>query len=239
MASQRRQCELCLRPYCHRSRCLADLASRSSQLSDGAEGGSWWETGPAMAYSRTSHRFLVAWRTIAYGVSGRLVDSNGSAMSGVVQLAPPAAGAGQPRSGAGVESGDRRVRTDHIRLDHDQCARRRSGGFVPRTATCWDVPILVFRVERSRRRIDVNTTSNNYVVAWGLHPGTMTATLDPWGNVVTSNLATGRLGFDQSLGMSFNPGGRDAPGSEFGSQLTRDWRGRSERDRRAERRQLP
>ena len=34
----------------------------------------------------------------------------------------------------------------------------------------------------------------------------MTATLDPWGKLLASNLATGRLGFDQSLGMSFNPG---------------------------------
>ena len=60
----------------------------------------------------------------------------------------------------------------------------------------------------------------------------MTATLD-WGNVVTSNLVTGRLGFDQSLGMSFNPGGRNAVGSKFGSQLTRDRRGRGEWERSA------
>ena len=50
------------------------LASPIQQLSDGTEGGSWWETGPAMAYSQTSKRFLVAWRTLGYGISGRFVD---------------------------------------------------------------------------------------------------------------------------------------------------------------------
>ena len=179
--------------------------SRSIQISDGAEGGSWWETGPAMAYSRTSHRFLVAWRTIAYGVSGRLIDSNGTLLSGVVQLAPPAAGTGSRDpalawnpatdefglittgwSSAGALASFRRIRA--------------ADGYV------WGRSDFGFSRGTFSTAIDVNTSSNNYVVAWGLHPGTMTATLDPWGNVVTSNLATGRLGFDQSLGMSFNPG---------------------------------
>ena len=43
---------------------------------------------------RSSRRFLVAWRTIAYGVSGRFVDPNGSPMGGILPLAPPAPAAG-------------------------------------------------------------------------------------------------------------------------------------------------
>ena len=54
--------------------------------------------------------------------------------------------------------------------------------------------------------IDLNLTNNTYVVAVGLHPGTMTATLDGNGGVLATNLVTGRLGFDQSLALAYNPG---------------------------------
>ena len=49
------------------------LASPIQQYSDGAQGGSWHETGPAIAYSAISQRFMVAWRTNAYGIHGRSV----------------------------------------------------------------------------------------------------------------------------------------------------------------------
>ena len=151
MASQCRQCELCLRPHCQSLRCLADLASDLPELSDGAEGGSWWETGPAMAYSRTSHRFLVAWRTVAYGVSGRLIDSNGTLLSGVVPLAPPAAGTGS-RDPALAGIRHRRVRTDDTGWTHGRCAGDLPADSCRGRLRAGDGPISVFRVERSRRQ---------------------------------------------------------------------------------------
>ena len=180
------------------------LASAIFQISDGAEGGSWWETGPAMAYSRTSHRFLVAWRTVAYGVSGRLVDSNGGLVGGVLQLAPPAPGTGSrdPAIAWNPATDEFGLITTGWTTTSALASFRRiraADGYV------WGRTDFGFSRGTFSTAIDVNTSSNNYVVAWGLHPGTMTATLDPWGNLVTSNLATGRLGFDQSLGMSFNP----------------------------------
>ena len=66
------------------------LLSGIQQVSDGQQGGTWWETGPAMAYSTTSHLFLVAWRTIQYGIQGRLVDAHGTPTGGVLQLENPA-----------------------------------------------------------------------------------------------------------------------------------------------------
>ncbi len=65
------------------------LTSGIQQVSDGQQGGTWWETGPAMAYSTTSHRFLVAWRTIQYGIQGRFVDANGTPIGGVMALENP------------------------------------------------------------------------------------------------------------------------------------------------------
>ncbi len=179
------------------------LASGIQQISDGAQGGSWWETGPAMAYSPTSGRFLVAWRTVAYGIHGRFVDSNGVPFGGILPLANPAPGVGNrdpslawnPATdefglastgwdGRGALTSFRRIRpSDGFVLG------RTDFGFSPGTfATA----------------IDVNTSNNQYVVAWARHPGTMTATFDASGNQLATSFVTNRLGFDQSLGMAFN-----------------------------------
>ena len=63
----RQWCQLRLRSSGIDGAARALLVSPIQQISDGAEGGSWWETGAAMAYSQTSKRFLVAWRTLGYG----------------------------------------------------------------------------------------------------------------------------------------------------------------------------
>ena len=70
----------------------------------------------------------------------------------------------------------------------------------------WPPTYLGFGKGRFSSAIDVNTTNNNFVVAWGIHPGTMTAVFDQAGTlIVNSTLVTGRLGFDQSLALAFNP----------------------------------
>jgi hypothetical protein len=181
------------------------LASPIQQLSDGSEGGSWWETGPAMAYSRSSRRFLVAWRTIAYGVSGRFVDPNGSPMGGILPLAPPAPAAGTRDPAlvwnpymdefgmvtTGWSASSALANFRRIRASDGYVLGRTDFGFSRGTFSTG---------------IDLNTANNTYVAAWGLHPGTMTATLDAYGTLLSSNLVTGRLGFDQSLALAFNPG---------------------------------
>ena len=194
------------------------LASPIQQLSDGAEGGSWWETGPAMAYSRTSHRFLVAWRTIAYGVSGRFVDANGSPMGGILPLAPPVAGAGTRDPAlvwnpymdefgmvtTGWGAGGALANFRRIRASDGYVLNRTDFGYSRGTFSTG---------------IDLNTTDNTYVAAWGLHPGTMTARLDAYGTLLSSTLATGRLGFDQSLAFAFNPGSANVSGRQLRYEL--------------------
>jgi hypothetical protein len=180
------------------------LASPIQQISDGTQGGSWWETGPAMAYSDTSGRFLVAWRTIAYGIQGRFVDSNGTPFGGILPLANPSAGVGHRDpaltwnaatddfalastgwNGAGALASFRRVRA--------------SDGFVSGQTD------FGYSAGTFATAIDVNTWNNQYVLAWSVHPGTKTATFDQNGTYLATSLATGRLGFDQSLGIAFNP----------------------------------
>ena len=175
------------------------VASGIVQISDGTQGGSWWETGAAMAYSRTSRRFLVAWRTAQYGILGRLVDFNGGLASTIIPLenafgsrdpslawnpATDEFGLASTGFGASAFAAFRRVRAS----DGAVSARTTFGFGAGTFATA----------------IDVNAWTNQYVMAWSLHPGTMTATFDPFGNQVATNFVTGRLGHDQSLGLAFN-----------------------------------
>jgi hypothetical protein len=175
------------------------LVSGIQQISDGAQGGTWHETGPAMAYSTTSHRFLVAWRTKPYGIQGRFVDSNGTPFGNIQDFENPG-GSRDPSvtwnqgtdefglvyTGFGASGAFATFR--HIRASDGLLSARTTFGFGPGTfATA----------------IDVNW-NNQYIVAWSLHPGTMTAAINPDGQFLYSMLVTSRLGFDQSLGMSFN-----------------------------------
>ena len=55
---------------------------------------------------------------------------------------------------------------------------RASDGYV------WPPTYFGFWTGTFSTAIDVNTTNNNYVVAWGIHPGTMTAIFDQAGNLL-------------------------------------------------------
>jgi hypothetical protein len=178
------------------------LLSGIQQISGDDQNGSWWETGPAMAYSRTSGVFLVAWRTLAFGILGRLVNNSGVPISGILFLENPAGGGGlrDPSltwnaatnefglaytgfGGSGAFAALDRVSASGIALSRVQFG---------------------FSAGTFATAVDVNTWTSNYVVSWSIHPGTMTATLNASGNLLATNFVTGSLGHDQSLGMAFN-----------------------------------
>ncbi len=179
------------------------LASGIQQISDGVEGGSWWETGAAMAYSRTSRRFLVAWRTIAYGIRGRFVDVNGVPTGGILPLANPLPGGGHrdPSLTWNPATDDFGLATTGWDARGALAAFSRiraSDGFF------WGRTDFGFSPGTFATAIDVNSWNNQYVMAWARHPGTMTATFASNGTLLASNFVTNRLGFDQSLGLAFN-----------------------------------
>ena len=58
-------------------------------LSDSAQLGTYWEDGAAVAYSTTSHKFLVVWETHAWGVQGRFVDAAGTPLGSVIPIETP------------------------------------------------------------------------------------------------------------------------------------------------------
>lgn len=178
----------------------AGPVTAAQQISGAEQSGSWWETGPAMAYSKSSQRFLVAWRTLQYGVLGRFVDNGGTPFGGVLTL-EPAGGSRDPALAWNPATDEFGLATSgfvgngafaafrRVRASDGVVSARTSFGFSPGTfATA----------------IDVNPYGNSYVMAWALHPGTMTATFDVSGNQIATNFVTGRLGYDQSLDLAFN-----------------------------------
>jgi hypothetical protein len=167
-------------------------------ISDGAQFGSWHETGPAVAYSKTSKRFLVAWRTNQYSIQGRFVDINGIALGPVMTFeagtsrdpylawnpATDEFGLSYSGWGGGAHVTFRRIRA--------------SDGVI-------SAPVLFgYGGGTFATSVDVNSLNSQYIVTWAIHPGTLSATFDQTGALIGANLVTSRLGFDQSLGMAFN-----------------------------------
>ncbi len=176
-----------------------NLVSDIQLISDGTLLGSWHETGPAMAYSKTSQKFLVAWRSNTYAIQGRFVDTSGTPLGPVMVFE-----AGTSRNPSLTWN----PFTDEFGLaytgwdggPHVSFRRIRAGdGFVsPRT-------VFGYGGGTFDTATDMNTRTKQYVVSWAIHPGTSSAVLDSTGAVIAANLVTTRLGFDQSLGMAFNP----------------------------------
>jgi hypothetical protein len=54
------------------------VISGDQAISDGSGGGTVWEAAPAIAYSETSHKFLVVWNNFSRQIQGRFVDVNGA-----------------------------------------------------------------------------------------------------------------------------------------------------------------
>jgi hypothetical protein len=170
------------------------------QISDGAQNGSWHETGPALAYSRTSQRFLIAWRTNQYAIHGRFVDRNGFPAGPVMALENPGASRDPALTWNSVTDEFGLVYTGWDGGAHASFRRIRAsdGAVSPRSA-------FGYAGGTYATAIDVNTWSNQYILTWALHPGTMAAAFDAGGTYLGTSLVTTRLGFDQSLAMSFNP----------------------------------
>jgi hypothetical protein len=176
------------------------LVSSTQLISDGVQGGTWHETGPAIAYSVTSQRFLVAWRSIQYGIRGRFVNANGAPDGVIMQFENPGgsrdpAVAWNPATnefglvytgfgGSGAFTSFRRIGAADGAI-----SARQSFGFRPATfATGIDV-----------------TYENDYVMVWAIHPGTLSAKFDQAGNQLSAGtLVTSRFGYDQSLAVAYN-----------------------------------
>src|SRR5262249_47032649 len=141
------------------------VASANATLSDGSQGGTWWESGAAVAYSTTSQRYLVVWRTLNYGIQGRFLDVNGSPIGGAIQLENP----GCSRDpGVAWNSA-----TDEFGVSYTAfCGAATPGAYaafrhMPATATAPSGRASFgFSGSTFVTDIDVNTATHHYVMGW-------------------------------------------------------------------------
>jgi hypothetical protein len=163
--------------------------------------GVFFENRPVLAYSQSSRRFLVAWTTSlpVFGIQGRLADSNGVPFGAVLGFeggssrdpvlawnpATDEFGLGNTAwGGSGAFAAFRRIRA--------------SDGVVSPRST------FGFGGGTYATGLDVNN-AGQYVLTWGIHPGTMSVLFDQHGNMLAGpNLVTSRMGGDLSMGLSFN-----------------------------------
>jgi len=178
----------------------AGVISPDRAISDGTQSGSWWEAGAAIAYSATSHRFLVAWQTLQFGIQGRFVDVTGAPI-GPVMLFENAGGARDP--GLAWNSAG-----DNFGLSSSGWDSTSSfAGFrLIAAATGSLSPRLKFGRGPGTYNtdIDVNPTTHNFVMAWAMAPGSSSAEIDPGGSLLGTRLISGRFGGSDNLSLAYN-----------------------------------
>ncbi|HYT74859.1 MAG TPA: hypothetical protein VEL79_08945, partial [Vicinamibacterales bacterium] len=158
------------------------------------------ENRPTIAYSRSSGRFLVAWTTEKFGIQGRLLDANGTPLFAVVSYESgvsrdPALTWNPATNEFGMANssfnGTASAQFRRIRPSDGVAFGRNTFGFSA-TGTF-------------ATGIDVNSL-NQYVMTWGVSPGTYSSMFDMNGTQLTSpTFVASTLGGDLSMGLAYNP----------------------------------
>ena len=174
------------------------LASAVKQISDN-QAGSWHEPAAVLAYSSTSRRFLVAWKTAQSGLRGRFVDTTGTPLGPSIEF--EASGSGHPSVAWNAATNEFGLAFTGSNGNGEFAALRRVSASIGAVSSR---DTFGFSPKVFATGIDVNSVTNNYVVVWALGPGTMSATFDQFGTRLATNFVTDRLGFDKSLGIAFN-----------------------------------
>jgi hypothetical protein len=176
------------------------LVSGVLNISDLSVGSVFMENRATIAYSRSSGRFLVAWTTEGFAIQGRLLDASGTPLGPVVTYEPglsrdPALTWNPATNEFGMVntgfSGAPYAQFRRIRVSDAVAFGRSTFGFSA-TGTF-------------ATGIDVNS-SNQYVMTWGVSPGTYSVVFDANGTQLTSaTFVAGSLGGDLSMGLAYNP----------------------------------
>jgi hypothetical protein len=169
-------------------------------ISDGGIGGSFWEAGAAIAYSVTSHRFLVAWQTRLFGVQARFVDATGAPISGVITFE----GANARDPGVAWNPTNDTFGLSHSGWTNVQYVRFRtvsaSSGAVLSQSTFGNTTAGTFNSD-----VDVNLATHHFVVAWATGVGSFDAEFDENGTLLGAGLVSTRFGGADNLTLAYNP----------------------------------
>ena len=176
------------------------IISGVQSISDLSAGSVFMENRATIAYSRSSGRFLVAWTTEQFAIQGRLLDANGTPLGSVVTYEPglsrdPALTWNPATNEFGM------VNTGFSGAPYAQFRRIRVSDAVGFGRSTFGYSAT----GTFATGIDVNS-SNQYVMTWGVSPGTYSTMFDANGTQLTSpTLVAGSLGGDLSMGLGYNP----------------------------------
>jgi hypothetical protein len=171
-------------------------------------GNVWMESGAAVAYSVTSQKFFVVWKSFppTVAIQGRMVDLTGAAVGDQVTLT---AGFGRDPGVAWNSA------TDEFGVSFSgETATTVYSGFVKVPASN---PAAFSRTsfnDMSAKAgittitdVDYNPNTGRYVMAWFEFPGPVarTAEFDAAGNLLTQRIASSVIGSYDALSAAFNP----------------------------------
>jgi hypothetical protein len=170
-------------------------------ISDGSQIGTRASGNIGLAYSYTSHKFLVTWTTNAFGVQGRFLDSSG-VPSGPVTQYVDAPGAQEPQLAWNSA-------TDEFGLVYGAFnnvaawagfKRVPASGAPPSAPTTFGFAPGVFSPS-----ISVNPSTSHYVLGWSIGGGAKGTEFDQSGNKVADDrFIASRLGTPTSFELAYN-----------------------------------
>ena len=163
-------------------------------------GATWWESGPAIAYSSTSQLFLVTWRASNYVVTGARVALNGQPIGAAFAISDPAVGARDPNVAWNPYTNEFGV--VYTGFDPSRAttafARVSAGGVVLRRNVFNSAPATYIT------DLSFNTATGRFLAAWS-QSGTLGAEIDGNGDVISQGLLSSATGTYDGLGVAYNP----------------------------------
>lgn len=183
--------------------CTEGLIGSEQVISDNAS--AWLESGAALAYSMTSQRFFVAWKSFPpnIAVKGRLVDNNGTGIGSVVTLSSgfgrdPGVAWNSATDEFGVSFSGETATTAYSGF-----ARVPAGNPAAFARTTFNV---ISGGMTTITDVDFNPNTNGFVMTWFEFPGphTRIAEFDSAGNVIAQRLGSSSIGSYDALGLAFN-----------------------------------
>lgn len=177
-------------------------------VSDYQQGGAYYDVGgSAIAYSTTSRRFLIVYKTLFAGIQARFVDASGNPIGGVMPIANPG---GSQYPGVAWNPA-----TDEFGISYSgwsgstTCPSSAFVGFVRvRAGDGFLFPRTTFGCSAGTYFTDVsvNIYTGRFVMGWSPGGGILFQEFDAAGNgTANTGLMSGAFGGNDNFSLDFNP----------------------------------
>ena len=171
-------------------------------------GNVWMESGAAVAYSATSQKFFVVWKSFppTVAIQGRMVDLNGAAVGSQVKLS---AGFGRDPGVAWNPATDEfgvSFSGETLTTVFSAFVKVPAANPAAFTRTSFNEMSQAAGIT-TITDVDFNPGTNRFVMAWFEFPGPVarTAEFDANGNLVTQRVVSSVVGSYDALSTAFNP----------------------------------